>query len=64
VLNNAVSIYFADATIASALVVRWCPVSKVETASGVFQVREDEPASRVGTRQHSTPCAGLYLGRI
>jgi hypothetical protein len=44
VLNDAVSIYFADATLASAFVARWCAVSKVETASGVFQVREDEPA--------------------
>jgi hypothetical protein len=53
VLNDAVSLYFADATLASAFVARWCVGSKVETAGGVFQVREDEPvaAGRGGTAQ-------------
>jgi hypothetical protein len=55
VLNDAVSVYFADATLASAFVARWCAGSKVETASGVFQVREDEPAPRVGAGLHRTP---------
>jgi hypothetical protein len=36
VLNDAISIYFADATLASAFVARWCAGSKVETAGGVF----------------------------
>ena len=48
VLNDALSIYFADATLASAFVARWCVRAKVETAGGVFQVREDEPEPRVG----------------
>ena len=43
VLNDALSIYFGDATLASAFVARWCAGSKTETAGGVFQVREDEP---------------------
>ena len=47
--------YFADATLAGAFVARWCVGSKVETAGGVFQVREDEPAPRVGARLHRTP---------
>ena len=34
VLNDAVSIYFADATLASAFVARWCVGSKVEVARG------------------------------
>jgi hypothetical protein len=55
VLNDAVSIYFADATLASAFVARWCVGTKIETAGGVFQVREDEPARRVGTGLHGTP---------
>jgi hypothetical protein len=38
VLNDAVSIYFLDATLASAFVARWCAGSKVETAEGVFRV--------------------------
>jgi hypothetical protein len=55
VLNDAVSIYFADATLASAFVARWCVGDRIETIGGVFQVRDDEPAPRVGARQHSIP---------
>jgi hypothetical protein len=39
-------------------VARWCASSKVETAGGVFQVREDEPALRVGAGLHRTPRGG------
>ena len=55
VLNDAVSLYFADATLASAFVARWCAGSMVETAGGVFQLREDEPAPWVGAGLHRTP---------
>jgi hypothetical protein len=55
VLNDAVSIYFADATLASAFVARWCAGYRVETADGVFQVRDDDPAPRVGAALHRTP---------
>ncbi len=55
VLNDAVSIYFADATLASAFVARWCASSKVETGGGVFQVRDDDSAPRVGAGLHRTP---------
>jgi hypothetical protein len=55
VLNDAISIYFADAILASAFVARWCAGLKVETAGGVFQMREDEPAPRVGAGLHRTP---------
>jgi hypothetical protein len=55
VLNDAISIYFADATLASAFIARWCVGSKVEAAGGVFQVREDDPAPRVGAGLHRTP---------
>jgi hypothetical protein len=55
VLNDAISIYFADATLANAFVTRWCLGSKAETARGVFQVRDDEPAPRVGAGLHRTP---------
>ena len=54
-LNDALSIYFADATLASAFVARWCVRAKVETAGGVFQVRVDEPEPRVGAGLHRTP---------
>jgi hypothetical protein len=55
VLNDAVSIYFADATLASAFVARWCAGYKVETAEGVFRVRDDEPAARTAAGVHRTP---------
>ena len=58
VLNDALSIYFADATLASAFVARWCVGAKVETAGGVFQVREDELVPRVGFGLHRTPRGG------
>ena len=54
-LNNAVSIYLADATLASAFVARWCVTAKVETAGGAFQVREDELEPRPGAGLHRTP---------
>ena len=47
VLKDAVSLYFADATLSSAFVARWCVGSKVETTGGVYRVREDGPALRV-----------------
>src|SRR4029077_17254733 len=55
VLSESVSIYFADAMLASAFVARWCAGPKIETTGGMFQVRDDDPAPRVGTRPHSIP---------
>jgi hypothetical protein len=55
VLNDAVSIYFADAALASAFVTRWCVGAKAETAGGVFQVREDELEPRVRAGLPRTP---------
>jgi hypothetical protein len=55
VLNDAVSIYFLDPTLASAFVARWCAGYKVEMVDGVFRVRNDEPAPRVGVGLHRTP---------
>jgi hypothetical protein len=40
VLNDAVSIYFLDATLASAFVARWCAGSRIETDGGVFRIRD------------------------
>jgi hypothetical protein len=37
------------------LVARWYVGSKVETTGSVFQVREDEPAPRIGAGLHRTP---------
>ena len=57
-LNDAISIYFADATLASAFVARWCAGHKVEAAGGVFQVRENEPRLRSELR-----CTGHHERR-
>jgi hypothetical protein len=54
VLNDTVSLYFADVTLAAAFVARWCVGAKTETAGGVFQVRDDEPTQRTGAL-HRTP---------
>jgi len=55
VLNDAVSIYFLDATLASAFVARWCAGYKIETGEGVFRVRTDEPTARTTASMHRTP---------
>jgi hypothetical protein len=54
-LNDAVSIYFLDTTLASAFVARWCAGYKIETAEGVFRVRTDEPTATTMARMHRTP---------
>ena len=54
VLNDAVSIYFLDATLASAFVARWCATSRIETEGGVFRIRDDEPAPQIGAGLHRT----------
>jgi hypothetical protein len=55
VLNDALSVYFLDPTLAGAFVARWCAGYKVETSEGVFRVRDDEPIPRVGATMHRTP---------
>ena len=52
--DTTISIYFVDATLASALIARWCFGSRIESP-GVFQVRGDEPAPRVWAELHRTP---------
>ena len=55
VLKDAVSIYFRDATLASAFVARLCAASQVETEGGLFRIHDDEPPPRIGARLHRTP---------
>jgi hypothetical protein len=53
VLNDALSIYFLDPTLAGAFVARWSAGYRVEAAEGVFRVRDD------GRRRGSgRPCTG------
>jgi hypothetical protein len=55
VLNDAVSIYFLDPTLTGAFVARRCAGARIETEGGVFRIREDEPAPRIGAAPHRTP---------
>jgi hypothetical protein len=57
VMNDAVAIYFVDATLAGAFVARWCAANRVEVREGVFRVREDAPKARLPApliRRHSS----------
>jgi hypothetical protein len=55
VINDVDAVYFADAAITSAFVARWCAGHRAETVDGLFRVREDEPAPRIGASHHKTP---------
>jgi hypothetical protein len=55
VVNDAVAVYFADATLASAFVTRWCAGQKVEVVDGLFRIRDDGPTLRIGAAHHKTP---------
>jgi hypothetical protein len=55
VVNDAIAIYLANATIASAFVARWCAGHKADVADGLFRIREDEPTPRIGATLHKTP---------
>jgi hypothetical protein len=55
VVNDALAIYFADVTLASAFVARWCASQKVEIVDGLYRVRDDEPTPRIGAGLHKTP---------
>jgi hypothetical protein len=58
VVNDAIAVYFRDAMLAGAFVVRWCRGSKVETVEGAFVVRDDAPRPRRAAPPHRTPEAG------
>ncbi|HEV8032336.1 MAG TPA: hypothetical protein VGP42_15095 [Stellaceae bacterium] len=54
VLNDAVAIYFLDATTAAGFVARW-PARSLRRLRGRSGVRENTPAPRVGVAAHRTP---------
>ena len=58
VLSDAISIYFADATLVSAFVARWCAGHKVETADGVFR------GSTSRLREPLRECTGRREGAV
>ena len=55
VVNDALAIYFLDATLASAFVARWCLGYRAETVEGSFRLREDAPEQRTPPPLHRTP---------
>jgi hypothetical protein len=55
VVNDALAVYFMDATIAGAFVTRWCAAQRVEVVDGVYRVRDDEPTLRDEASLHKTP---------
>jgi hypothetical protein len=55
VINDAVAVYFLDATLASAFVARWCAGFRVEVSEGAFRIREDAPELRIAATPHRTP---------
>ncbi len=55
VVNDALAVYFLDATLAVAFVARWCAGPKVDISEGAFRVRDDQPTARVGAARHRTP---------
>ena len=61
VLNDAISVYFRDTTLAAAFVARWCRGHQIEAVEGAFRVREDAPPPRRAAPQHRTP--GALRGR-
>ena len=54
VVNDAVALYFQDATLAAAFVARWC-VASAGAADGFLRMREDEPAKHPMMGLHGTP---------
>jgi hypothetical protein len=54
VVNDAVAVYFLDATSVAAFVGRWCAGARVEINDGAFRVREDRPKPRIATLPHRT----------
>jgi hypothetical protein len=63
VVNDAVAVYFRDATLAGAFVARWCRGREVETVEGAFWVRDDAPPARRAAPPHRTPDGGGEKGR-
>ena len=55
VVNDALAVYFLDATLAGAFVARWCAGYRVETSEGAFRIRDDEPEPRIPAALHRTP---------
>jgi hypothetical protein len=58
VVNDAIAVYFRDATLAAAFVARWCAGGTAVTENGAFKPRRDAPKRRVPSAPHSSPPRG------
>ena len=54
VLNDAVSVYFLDVTLAGAFFAWWCAGSRAVTEGGVVRMRDDEAKPHVGAALQRT----------
>lgn len=54
VVNDAITVYFREPTLAATFAARWCAPVASAAAEGSC-VRDDEPLRRVATRPHKTP---------
>src|SRR5438105_1005407 len=55
VVNDAVAVYFCDAALAGAFVVRWCRGSRAEAIEGAFHIRPEMPAPRRAVASDAGP---------
>ena len=55
VVNDAIAVYFHDATLASAFAARWCAPVGLGVSEGFLRIRDDEPIPRIPARHHKTP---------
>jgi hypothetical protein len=54
VVNDAIAVYFRDATLAGAFAARWCRAGPAEIVDGAFVVRTDAPRPRAAAPHHRT----------
>jgi hypothetical protein len=63
IVNDAVAIYFRDASVAGAFVARWCQASPAAATDGAFLLRVDELPTRAAAPPHRTPQSDRAIER-
>lgn len=56
VVNDAMAVYFRDATLAAAFVARWC--ARPGDVAGFYSVRDDDPKPRIPAKPSTTQFGG------
>jgi hypothetical protein len=54
VINDAIAVYFRDATMAVAFAARWCGAVARGASDSILRARDDETAGRIPARPHKT----------